>query len=546
MADLHDITQPPPDWADRVEAIERELHRRYWHRPELTASDEQSHRIGQPSACIHRARCRVYAPGIDSQEGIHMIVNSVLKNAEGWRRPQGRVSSARRLAAVLGMLALPLVAAGVAAVPAAAATTTYRVTATIGVGGQPQGVGVDPATDTSYVANQVGNSVSVIDGATGTVTATIGVGGQPRGVGVDPATNTIYVANSGGNSVSVIDGATGTVTATIGVGSRPQGVGVDPATDTIYVANQLSNSVSVIDGATGTVTATIGVGSQPYAAGVDPVTNTIYVADLGGDSVSVIDGATRKVTDTVGGVGPVPLAVAVDPVTNTVYVANELNGGVSVIDGATDTVTATIGVGTVPWAVGVDPATNTVYAVNSGDNSVSVIDGATRKVTETVGVGSDPQGMGVDPATHAVYVADLGGDSVSVIAPLTAPDLSLSDTAQASVNNGQRYSYTLVAAGTGGSAAAGVTVTDALPGSVHIDSAAATKGSCTSSGSPTTLGGTVSCEVGRLAAGRSVTVTIQVTADTPGTVSDSAAVTAGNVTADSDDSGSAFTTVQGS
>jgi SAM-dependent methyltransferase len=46
VADFRDITQPPPDWADRVEAVERELHRRYGHRPELTTADEQSRRIG--------------------------------------------------------------------------------------------------------------------------------------------------------------------------------------------------------------------------------------------------------------------------------------------------------------------------------------------------------------------------------------------------------------------------------------------------------------------------------------------------------------------
>ena len=46
VADFRDITQPPPGWADRVEAVERELHRRYGHRPELTTADEQSRRIG--------------------------------------------------------------------------------------------------------------------------------------------------------------------------------------------------------------------------------------------------------------------------------------------------------------------------------------------------------------------------------------------------------------------------------------------------------------------------------------------------------------------
>jgi hypothetical protein len=42
-----DLTQPPPDWAARVEAVERELQRQYGDRPELKEADEQSGRIGK-------------------------------------------------------------------------------------------------------------------------------------------------------------------------------------------------------------------------------------------------------------------------------------------------------------------------------------------------------------------------------------------------------------------------------------------------------------------------------------------------------------------
>jgi YVTN family beta-propeller protein len=280
--------------------------------------------------------------------------------------------------------AASLVVAGLTAVPAAAATT-YAVTATIGVGSGPYGVGIDPSTGTVYVANEQSNTVSVIDEATGTVTATIGVGNDPVGVGVDPASDTVYVANTDDNTVSVIDGATGTVTATIGVGNFPEAVGVDPATDTVYVANTLDNSVSVIDGATNAVTATIGVGSNPEAVGVDPATGTVYVS-------------------------------------------NFLDGTVSVIDEATGTVTATIGVGSEPYGVGVDPAAGTVYVANDGDNTVSVIDGATGTVTATIGVGNGPSAVGVDPSTHAAYVANFASDTVSVISPVTVATPTLTTT----------------------------------------------------------------------------------------------------------------------
>jgi uncharacterized repeat protein (TIGR01451 family) len=136
-----------------------------------------------------------------------------------------------------------------------------------------------------------------------------------------------------------------------------------------------------------------------------------------------------------------------------------------------------------------------------------------------------------------------GTPEVQITPVITAPDLSLSDSAPATAVSGQPYAYTLQATNTGGSAATAVAVTDALPASAHFTSATASQGSCTRP--PASKGGTVSCTVGSLAAGASVTITITVTATKPGMVSDNAKVTAGNVTPDSDDNASASTTVQG-
>ena len=86
---------------------------------------------------------------------------------------------------------------------------------------------MDPAAGTVYVTNSVADTVSVIDAATGTVTATIPVGGNPDGVAVDPA-GTVYVTNNGDDTVSVIDAATRTVTATIPVGTEPDRGGGGP------------------------------------------------------------------------------------------------------------------------------------------------------------------------------------------------------------------------------------------------------------------------------------------------------------------------------
>jgi SAM-dependent methyltransferase len=46
-ANAHRMSAPPTDWRNRIEAVERELHRRFGRTPQLRTSDEQSERIGQ-------------------------------------------------------------------------------------------------------------------------------------------------------------------------------------------------------------------------------------------------------------------------------------------------------------------------------------------------------------------------------------------------------------------------------------------------------------------------------------------------------------------
>ena len=96
------------------------------------------------------------------------------------------------------------------------------------------------------MANQLGNTVSVINGRTNAVTATIRLGNFPFAVAVDPKTNTIDVTTFNANTVLVINGRTNTLNATIHVGSEATGIAVDWKTNTAYVANISGHTVSVL------------------------------------------------------------------------------------------------------------------------------------------------------------------------------------------------------------------------------------------------------------------------------------------------------------
>ncbi len=85
---------------------------------------------------------------------------------------------------------------------------------------------------------------------------------------------------------------------------------------------------------------------------------------------------------------------------------------------------------------------------------------------------------------------------------------------------GQNLAYTLIVTNAGPIAATGVVLTDTLPGSVTFVSAVASQGACTHSL------GTVTCNLGTISNGGTVTVTIVVTPTAPGTITNAATVTA--------------------
>jgi YVTN family beta-propeller protein len=348
---------------------------------------------------------------------------------------------------------------------------------TVKVGAGTVDAAVDQATDTVYEVSLGTNTVSVIDGATCNATITSGcanipptvtVGNGPDGVAVDQATDTVYVANVNDNTVSVIDGATcnatvttgcGQTPATVAVGVQPGVPGVDQATDTVYVPDSNNGglgTVSVIDGRTCNATVRTGcdqsppaipVGFSPLAAAVDQATDTVYVptgpvgpaTNLG--SVYVINGSTCNAAVTSGcgqsaptvTVGSNPIGVVVDPVTHSVFVLNDEDSTVSVIDGAICNAVFTSGcdqrppqvaTGFFPGYLDVDLATDTVYVSNQDENTVSVLDGGActlthqsgcRHTAPTTTVGNGPNGIAVDQRTNTVYAANQDDNTVSVI-----------------------------------------------------------------------------------------------------------------------------------
>jgi YVTN family beta-propeller protein len=360
---------------------------------------------------------------------------------------------------------------------------------------------VDAPQHTIYALAHKDDAVLVIDanvcnGAHASRCATltprqIHTGSDPESISLDPRAHTLYVANEVDNTVSVIDPARCNARVTLGCRPRPPsaavpGAGVIAIDETVHTAyvTSLANTVAMIDtrrcnafhpGGCGQAPTTVALAEGPVAIAIDTVTHTAYVAGFGAGGtgrVFVLDTHTCNahrsgctVIGTLRVTAGSPTAIAVNTTTGTLYVGTATSegvNGVSVFNGTTCNAAATGGCGQAEarlsagptlgpspacggWFVGVtvNEVTNTVYATNTEacggrGSTVYVYDGATCGATDTSGCGDalstitagfNPMGIAVDQATNTVYAALLAdGEHAGNVAVINGATCNASNT----------------------------------------------------------------------------------------------------------------------
>lgn len=155
----------------------------------------------------------------------------------------------------------------------------------------PWGLAVDEEHGLVYVT-EIGTDTLVAYHEDTGKAETAHTGAMPDAVGVDEAANRIYVANYVGDSVTILDGTTLQQIATVPAGHHPQALGVDQQRHRVFVANTHSNNVTVIDGTTNGLIATVPAGTNPYAVAVDPASGQVYVANYGSQPLTKVDLST--------------------------------------------------------------------------------------------------------------------------------------------------------------------------------------------------------------------------------------------------------------
>jgi DNA-binding beta-propeller fold protein YncE len=296
----------------------------------------------------------------------------------------------------------------------------------------PNGVTVDPASDTVYLSEggPGADQVEVIDGhhcnaahSTGCAgKAVIPIDATSTSTGqvvIDEATKTAYVYAFGPQQIEVIDISHCNATDASGCSSQPvahipfadpvlsAGVGHD----TLY-ADALPNFDSTVQGYVGVfdtrhcraghttgcaslAPATVTVGRDPTSLAVDAVHKTVYVTDNAeGESagvLSMIDTTHCNGDDSSGCSTQAPpttpagrsvLSASLDPSAGTLYVANFSDASLFAYDTASCNAATQSGcpskppeviVGSGPSAAAIDPSSQTVYVPNFWDGTVSLV-----------------------------------------------------------------------------------------------------------------------------------------------------------------------------
>jgi YVTN family beta-propeller protein len=271
----------------------------------------------------------------------------------------------------------------------------------ISVGPNPHNLVITPNSGRVYVANNGGDTVSVIQTSDNTVIDTITVGNSPTGIGITPNGARVYVANAGADTVSVIQTSDNTVIDTISL-TGVANLAISPDGTRVYVAS--GDSIAVIATSSNTVIDTISLAETPYKIVVSPDGTKVYVSSAGSSSISVIQTSDDTIANTISLAAGV-YGMTISPDGSRIYTANIFDNSVSIIQTSDDTVIDTFSAGSFPFDLAITPDGAHLYVYNLLDNAFTVYQTSDNALTETVGPIS-ANSIAITPDGASVYVSD--------------------------------------------------------------------------------------------------------------------------------------------
>ncbi|NBJ13063.1 YVTN family beta-propeller repeat protein [Microvirga arsenatis] len=238
--------------------------------------------------------------------------------------------------------------------------------------------------------------MDVSDGAPASPTV-VTVGGHPAHVVPDAQGRFAYLSDAETNSVVVVDLAARKVAARIPVQNYPHGLRLSPDGSLLAVANMKSGTVSLVDPRNPEKVEHVAVGERPVQVAFAPSGRVLVVSLNGEDKVAIVDVASRKVLRKAS-VGRGPVQVFVTPDAKTALVANQGSAAkpdnrVSVIALETGRSVKNLTVGKGAHSIVIDPDGDTAYVTNTYADTISAVDLDTLSVGKAYPVGKGPNGI---------------------------------------------------------------------------------------------------------------------------------------------------------
>jgi DNA-binding beta-propeller fold protein YncE len=325
--------------------------------------------------------------------------------------------------------------------PVLSNATDLTVVQPIVVGSSPLGVAVDTDRDLAIVTNSADGTVSLVSlappspiapeslGPVGTIGSPVPVQANPQGVASIPRRGQAVVANNGGNSITIIDVTGSNVPNTVslcGTCAAPIGVAANQDSLVVGIANSLTNNISFFDMKTNAFASLVNVDQDPTAIAIDP---TLNLAGIGTSSqTSSLDIVNIGTGALSGRIAPLqlPSGVVFDALNQMFLVADSLQNSVAIVDPSTLINVASPRVGIDPTALDYNFQTSTLVTTNFVSHTVSVLDylcpptgtpacPAPRART-VIGLGGSKQfSIAIDPKLNLAVVADQANNRVLLL-----------------------------------------------------------------------------------------------------------------------------------
>jgi len=283
----------------------------------------------------------------------------------------------------------------------------------------PAGVGVSPDGEKLYVAENLADSLAVVDVATGGVTQRFATERYPYGVAV-ANDGSVYVSAWGGSSVSVFRAGTGGALRDAGrvsVARHPSAIALSRDGSRLFVTSASTDRISVVDTRAQRVIATLEdpppagphEGSTPNALALSANGRRLFVAEADNNAVAVFDlsPATAGVTSgSPGGenklagripVGWYPSAVA--QAVDSLFVANGKGKGAGPNPHGPQP-----GTGRNPRAYTLGQISGTVTMVAAANATTGDLDAYTRRVAAANQWNNTGSAKQYPPIEHVVYI----------------------------------------------------------------------------------------------------------------------------------------------